>query len=114
MPLDRILYWKENKPTLEDFGTFLRNFLGNASTPRWTGQKWICSLPGTPTNPLKGLGHLGLERALEPYARVREFEVFWDDDSIDIITRKQDRFTNGVANTLQELCQEIWNVNVLK
>lgn len=116
MALDRFVYWTDRTPTKEELGQVLKNYVGDAGTVTFEYQRWTCILPGRPTRPLKGIPGFSLQTEDLNDSKTRWFEVCWherDDErgikaSIDVITREQDEFTNGVAERFQKLCLRAW------
>lgn len=103
MSLDRFIYWREKKPTSVEIANFLTNYMGSAQKDfkydYTLGQHcWTVGVPGVGCNPLCRLA--GTEDASQGE---RWFEVYLTDDSLDVLTRMQDQFTNAIAEGFAEM-----------
>lgn len=97
MAYDRFVYWQTTKPSRDEIVQALRDFLGELGKVEVTDRVYV-DLPGKPSN------------AFNASCRddQRWFEVYITDESIDVITRQQDRITNAIATEFAELCAQYW------
>lgn len=110
MASDRFVYWKskDKRPTQQQIGVCLEDYVKNIATSvKWDGDRFFVVLPGNNSFPFKrvdaSLGNMVDE------TRGRWFEVWIDEDCIDVITRQHDEFTNVVATGFAELCARFWH-----
>lgn len=109
MALDRFVYFKKDRrPTEKEAELVVRNYFGGCGTVEWSDDRWIVSLPGTPTWVFEGIEPgTARERNAE-----RWIEVYLGDDNVDVITRRQDEFTNALASGLAEVFARYWEGEV--
>ncbi|MBI4434035.1 hypothetical protein HY632_04630 [Candidatus Uhrbacteria bacterium] len=108
MALDRIVHWRDCRPTTDAVQLLLEDFFNGAATITLRNDRWFCALPGTPKNPFRrAVPDIALPQAC--YREQRYIEVILDQNSIDIITRDQDPFVDGLAKRLQELFAQGWS-----
>jgi hypothetical protein len=103
MAHDRFVYWSKDKtriPTREDVQAALIAYLGDGGTVEWVEDqgRLYAHLPGTPSDPVEKL-----------LPDSRWIEVFIHHDSVDVITRQADSFTNAVADGFANFCMRRWN-----
>lgn len=109
MSLDRIVCWQEKKPTKQILGDTLEDYIGEAGKVEWIDDRWYCTFPGKPSSPF---------RRMLPQTQIflrndeRWFEVFINSESVDIITRSADEFTNVVAKGFAELLVRFWEARL--
>lgn len=112
MARDLFVYWQDKKPTKEVFELVLKNYLGEIGTVEFNNKRGTCSLPGKLTHPFKDVPGFPQEVCVAAQETPeRWFEVFWhtgETNTIDIITRQQDYFTNVVATGLADPCVQYW------
>jgi len=104
MALDRVVNWDKEKPTKAEAEAALTNFLGGVGILEWVQDRYYIHLPGTPTPTLRGLG-----KCVEVGYHVRWIEVWQDNDSLYVITRQADEFTNALAEKLAEIFANHWH-----
>ncbi|MFA5413761.1 MAG: hypothetical protein WC348_04480 [Patescibacteria group bacterium] len=106
------IHWQKEVPSKDVLSQFLGNYLNGIGTVEF-GQDdfnrecWICTLPGKPTDPWQGISGLP-QRPHDMMSDERWFEVYWHDDGIDIITRRQDPITNSIAAGFARACILTW------
>lgn len=91
MATDRIMYWRQKKPSIKEVAVILEDYLGfpvEIEGPRIFG-----GIPGKPSFPFKRV--TDFQHTFDHDERW--IEVFYDDNSIDVITRGADEFTNAIA-----------------
>lgn len=101
MAHDRFVYFNNQVPSHADVALILTNYFGGCGTisdtphhPSW----WTIVLPGKATSPFEGLPD-GLRHPTFGNDE-RWIEVTLDGSTLDVLTRAQDEFTNGVADQL--------------
>ena len=104
MALDRFVYWTTQRPTAEEIGILLEDYLTDAGKVEIQDGRYFATLVGRASNPFKRIAG-----AHSPEAYERFFEVYVGIDCIDVITRQQDEFTNNVAKGFQELCLRFYD-----
>lgn len=109
MALDRFVHFKDRKPTEKQVELVVRNYFGDCGTVEWSHDRWIISLPGTPTWTFEGI-----EKDSRASTRNDErwIEVHHGDDSVDVVTRHQDDLTNALAAGLANAFARYWNGEV--
>lgn len=103
MALDRFVYWQNKKPSDDELKWALEDYLSSVGEidykkPDW----WIITLPGVSCSPFRRIAEISF------YESERWFEIFIQDDNIDVLTRQADEFTNNVAQGFAELCARYW------
>lgn len=104
MASDRFIYWREKRPkSAIEIASLITGYMGAAQTDvshtESNGQHhWIISIPGVGCNPLCSFS--GIEDTSQ---KERWFEVFLTDESLDVLTRMQDPFTNAIAEGFAEM-----------
>jgi len=104
---------KETVPGKDEVRAVLDEYLrGILAEPlEWGGGRWYATLLGEPTNPAskchvdRGL-HVPPNEALPEERRI---EVFIGEDNIDVITRRADELTNGIAQRLAEMLSRFYD-----
>lgn len=110
MALDRFVHFEMGrKPTKKQVELVVRNYFGGCGTVEWSQDRWIVSLPGKPTWAFEGI-----EVDVMPQSRNDErwIEVYVGDDNVDVITRRQDEFTNALAAGLAGAFARYWDGEV--
>jgi hypothetical protein len=127
MSLDRFVRWEGEAPTREGLELVLKDYMGESGVVRWdesSGRFWITFArtgggwyPGEKPEARHSDAHrrVGLATdaqrayAIECYNDdIRSIEVFVHEDSVDVITRCADDFTNGVAARLAEVLARLF------
>lgn len=108
MALDRFVYWKERCPTFQEVQHVLEDFFNGAAEVRRSTDRWICTLPGAPQSPLHRVDRLLVEAPDAHADGERWIEVFMHEDSLDIITRMADEYTNALAEGLARIFARYW------
>lgn len=107
MALDRIIRWKKRpddiQPGQSRFALFVCDYFGEQIACSWQTDRWFITLPGKPTWPFASLGING-----PPLQSERWIEVWIGKDSVDVMTRMQDHFTNSVAEGLAAAIAQFW------
>lgn len=102
MPLDRFVYFDDRPaPLNEALKTLLDRYLSGVGRVEWCVGRWFATLPGAPCD---------ARGRLEPedMPRARWFEVYRHDDSVDVITRDGDQYTEAVAVGFARLVALEW------
>jgi hypothetical protein len=101
MAQDRFVRFKEKAPSRADLETILRNYFGGCGLI--TGgddTRWCISLPGIASSPftgVEGARPLGLD---DPDRWIEVVFTQGKEANVDVLTRRQDEFTNGIADQL--------------
>ncbi len=122
---ERLVVWAETRfqrypprhkgtpPTAAELGVLCEDFVGDAGTVRWAGDRWEIVLHGFCT---RALGRISDHPAmLFGENQVRCIEVWvgeipgFDRVVVDVITRQSDEFTNGAAERLAKIIARYWN-----
>jgi len=113
MALDRFVYWKSQRPTIEEIQRCLEDYVAGlaVSVERWQDDRFGVTLPGYLSFPLTwtGLATDAQRAAVRELQRSRWFEVYVGSDHIDVITRQMDEITNNVARGFAELMARGWD-----
>lgn len=121
MSLDRFVRWQtELRPTREELQLVLEDYLGGAGEARWDTDRFFVTLTGLRSEAYRRCAHVTevvrayAEHTLRepPANRIRWIELYLHEDSIDVITRCADDFTNAVAERLAEICAAYWDGKV--
>lgn len=104
MALDRFVYWKKRKPTKKEVRAVLTNFLGGVGSIRWNKDRFFITLPGEQRAALKGF----VRNAGATLNDARWIEVWFDSQSLDIMTRQADEFTSALASELAKIFARFW------
>ena len=105
MASDRFVHFMKRVPTDDEIARILDNYFNAAATIVKDGNRWTISIAGKPTPTFRGIDGAQPRPTEEVYDE-RWLEVFLhrkDADApaaIDVITRCQDEFTNGIADRL--------------
>lgn len=111
MALDRVVRWKDQKPTNDQILILLEDFFGGAAAIVWSEdlRRWICTLPGSSSEPFRRLRDDVVTRGSQAGMQSsRIIEVVPQDDNVDVITRFVDRFTNALTEELAVLLAWGW------
>jgi hypothetical protein len=127
MGRDHFVYWNDEKPTKDDIERVIVQFFGPDILKKLThsGKRFYVTLAGRWTNAVVGVRPV-MEGHKKPFgafthgdgaptpeelddAYTRCLEVFVHEDSIDIITRHADDFTNACARGLAYTFKCWWN-----
>lgn len=112
MSLDRFVRWGTARtPTSAEIRMVCEDFVGAAGDVICSEEsgRLVIRLPGSCSNPFSRV--LPGVRVFEDGER-RWIEVFEHEDSIDVITRMHDDFTNGLAQRLAEVFAREWDGTV--
>lgn len=103
MACDRFVHFKKRAPSRADVQKIIENYFGGCGVvsegqPNW----WIIKLPGKPSSPFEGVDGGRPFPSLGHDTPERWIEVVYSNtgDHIDVLTRVQDEFTNGIADQL--------------
>lgn len=108
MACDRFIGWQsDNQPSRDDVESVLRHFFSGAAVITWNNDRFFVWLPGHNTNPFQGLQPSLADPDNEP--RTRWIEVWLGDDSLDVLTREHDEYTNSLAEGLAAAFARYWN-----
>lgn len=114
MACDRFVYWKKgNEPTREQLQLVLEDYVRDlAESVEWDGpgHRFFVKLPGMCSNPAARFTDSDMIRrmAIEDRKTERWFEVYVDDDNVDVMTRHSDWITNGIATEFAKICAQFW------
>lgn len=114
MAADRFVYWNDQAPSLEDVELVLTNFFGEGGATKieWKGDRFFITLPGRNTFPFNGLSNsretAETERFAQPFDN-RKIEVWVTPDTLDVLTRQQDEYTNCIATGLAQMFARYWS-----
>jgi len=110
MAYDRYVRWGGKKPTRQEAQLVLEDFFAETATEiRWVKDRFFVTLVGKHSNPLQRVAVSPLVKLEpEPGWEGRHLEVWLGDDSLDVMTRQQDEFTNRVADGLAALFARYW------
>jgi hypothetical protein len=104
--LDRFIRWPLGPaPTREQILPLLEDYFGGAAAIRDGGDRYYIDLPGVGGSALR---HAVPERASCLMLEKRWIEVWRGSDSVDVITRGADEYTNGLAARLAETIAQAW------
>ncbi len=119
MALDRFVHWKTDRhPTREDVGKVCEDFMVGVGAVTWNEKigRWIITLPGKCSHPLRRMTDYCGVRIFEGEKHLRWIEVFLHDancdHALDVITRQHDDFTNGLAERLADVFARFWEGEV--
>ncbi|MBI4437334.1 hypothetical protein HY631_00020 [Candidatus Uhrbacteria bacterium] len=120
MATDRWISWQVRRPTQRELWDALEDYIGISQQGMngclgsvvWNAgaNRWCVRIQGRSSHPLKRIGKPPPPKDL--HLPEREIEIFWDDDSIDIITRFSDPVTNAIADGFQKFCLEYWDAKL--
>ncbi len=122
MAHDRFIEWRNGRrPTQAEISKVAKNLLGGVGkVGRWKDGRLIIDLPGTNTQPLKGLpgtpDSVNVGPGPRTYPPERWIEVWHDDGdpsdgdppSTDVLTRHADEFTSGIADRIFDVLARWW------
>lgn len=108
MALDRFIEFGKKKPSRDDVESVLRNFFGEAGEVEWNQDRFTVKLQGPGTFPFEGLvpDHMPNLRNKERWIEV------CPGNPMDVITRRQDDYTNSLAAGLAETFARFWEGEV--
>jgi hypothetical protein len=106
MSLDRFVRYPEGTagPTQDQVGLVLRNFMGRVGSVEWHEDRFLVGVPGKPTRTFEGIG----ERPMPTILNEERWIEVWPGPTLDVITRRQDEFTNALAHRLAEIFARYW------
>ena len=115
MALDRFVRWRLGKPTDVELRMIIEDYVRGVGTledkPQKNGRPWFfITLPGKPSHPLTRISDVS--KRPPPPDKERWFEVFVDDDSVDVMTRQSDEFTGVVADGLGTLLARFYKAEI--
>lgn len=103
MALDRFIYFDmpgQVAPSREDVSRAMEAYLDKARYCHSTrGRRITVTLEGEASSPTRELNR----------DQPRFFEIFCDEDNIDVITRQADEYTNAVAEGFAALVARLFN-----
>jgi hypothetical protein len=107
---DRFVSWNtERRPTREEVASVIVDFCGGAATEvKWERDRFFVLLVGTTSAPLKRIPGVAPLVASDDGGE-RWLEVWFDDESLDVLTRHQDEFTHAVALGLAKVFARFWD-----
>ena len=112
MACDRFIYWGETRPTPKQIQQVLEDYVGTVGKVENTTRGLFCTFQGIPASALRRVApELGFshEEGSEMFVQTCWFEVCVGANSIDIITRSQNEFTNAAAEGIAALSARVWN-----
>lgn len=108
MSCDRFVYWTEDRPTPDQLFAITRDFFGDTATVTRKANGTIYAKMGARSEPLAAVSEyvakgVELEKAFPVRPQTRCIELFPHDNSVDVITRLADEFTDALADGLARL-----------
>lgn len=112
MSLDTFVYWKQEVPTHEEIQQCLEDYCRGIGVVAWddgTG-RWFVDLPGKSSFPFARVGPSSRQRRQMEIERSRErqFEVWLDNECLDVITREMDEITHNISRGFAVLVARGW------
>lgn len=102
MAIDRLIVFKDKRPTKNEFKKILSSYVKGIGSVKWSKNRFFVTLRGKPTNPLDLLFP---ELKLNKLHSVNErwFEVYIykknnENADVDVITRESDFLTRTIAD----------------
>lgn len=112
MPSDRFIRFKENRPTQEQIRYVVEDYFHGISTKiDWSGDRFFVDLHGDPSHPLRRIVPKFPEGFLHE-SRMIEIFVSKSCDTIDVMTRCQDRITCVIADGFVRVVANYWDGEV--
>ena len=118
MARDVFVHWKSEAPSTQDVQAALEDYTaGLGAQITWAQDRFMVTLPGVPSYPFQRVGPATeaqrkawvlSAREDDGSPRRRWFEVWLDDESMDVITRDMDEITNAVAREFAVICARGW------
>jgi hypothetical protein len=107
MANDRFIYFEEDdKPTDEEVEKVVRNYFGvGTATISWDKERWFVTLPGKTTDPFEGIS----EKPTNPHTGGERWIEIVPGNPVDVLTRQQDPYTDGLAHRLAGLFCYYWS-----
>jgi hypothetical protein len=107
LAFDRFVLWRDKKPSKEDIGTALFDYIGHLGNVGWSddGRRWFVTFQGKSSHPQEHLLQGG------PTVTMREervFEVYLGDVHINVATRDQSPLVNAIADGFVRFAVEFW------
>lgn len=106
MASDRFIRWGEDRPTKEQIQFVLEDYFGSAAEVKWDKDRFYVTLPGKPSFPFRRIVP-DMARAAETQDE-RWIEVWMNEDSLDVMTRMMDHYTNDLARGLTAVIANYW------
>ncbi len=106
MARDRLVYWTDQRPNLDEVKTALEDYTHGLGTVSVGGKVLTVWFPGKPTDPFERL-----RKRENIYHYERWFEVLVEDSLIDVITRAQDPIVNAIAEGFAKTVALHWKGN---
>ena len=109
MASDRFVNWKDKKPTQEEVERVLQDYFHEAATEIvWKEDRFLVTLVGKNSYPLTRISGGAPICIPDEGWEGRYMEVWLGEDSLDVLTRRQDEFTMRVADGLAALFARFW------
>lgn len=101
MATDRFIYWESKglHPTYDEIELAVKNYVNLPDSVTKEGNFLFIALPG----------NASFNDRFTPPDNVRWFEVFYDKDYVDVMTRLQDEFTSAVADGFARAIARRWS-----
>jgi len=122
MASDVFVRWKTTKrPTRDEAEKVIQDFLGEVATEiEWKIDRFFVTLVGKWSHPLVRVVQPAMQDVLknmypkEDGWEGRYLEVWLGDDSLDVLTRRQDEFTHACQDGLAAVFARFWEGEVEK
>ncbi len=121
MALDIFVYWTTNeRPSRDDVKNVIRDFFDDAAIKiEWSKDRFFVTLVGYWSAPLARVVDADVRQSMLATApryphNGRYLEVWFDDTSLDVITRHQDDFTHACQAGLAAVFARRWKGRIEK
>jgi hypothetical protein len=122
MASDVFVRWKTTKrPTREEAEKVIQDFLGEVATEiEWKKDRFFVTLIGKWSHPLVRVVEPAMQDVIknmypkEEGWEGRYLEVWLGDDSLDVMTRRQDEFTHACQDGLAAVFARFWEGEIEK
>ena len=114
MACDRIIRFEKERPTAKEIELVIRDFFGDATKQIYYDKdRWFVLLHGLYHQPYERIDiatDAMKQVAIENRRNNKErwIEIWSDEDSVDVITRDADWYTNTIAQGLAEVFRKFW------
>lgn len=117
MASDRFIHNCKRKPTKDDIGTALADYLGDELIKEihWDRDRWFVTIIGKRSHPLRNLVDEDFrKRHMDPENgdpdNGRHIEVWVDErgETVDVLTRRQDELTSNIALGFAKIVARFW------
>lgn len=105
MSIDRVVRWKDRKPTPNQVRLVLTDFVGAAAEVRRINDRWYIHFHSDSSWPLQRVA------GETPVAQERRWIEVWEDDErtgVWVITRQQDEFVGAIRDGIAGVFARYW------